>query len=454
MEFTESLNADVEKYDPALHKDDIVLKAPSKKILKPMWITRFSELICTAHRINARGLLAGPMGDKIGRKKTLLLNVIPFLVGYLLIFFAENVGTVIAGRLLYGYACGVVAVVVPMYCVEISTSEVRGLLGSSFQGFVAIGSLLTVIIGFYVTWEYLSLFGAGVTTIGLICFFFQPETPRWIIAQGDMEGAIKVMRNLHGNHVDAEEECSKINDDLKSHPKGLLTLQECKHPTVYKPALIATVLMFFHQFSGSNAIVFYSSSIFEASKEFLNPKYSTMILGAVQVVSALSSSFIIDKSGRKILLFISGTLITLSLTILGLYYYISGTNTEFQIHYDWIPLVTLIVFIVAFAFGLSSIPYLLTSEIMPLRARATMSGLVIFANSVFAFIVTKTFSELEQLVHSYGTFWFYASITLASCFFVVLVVPETKGKNLEDIANYFNKTKRTNSDSSINVLTK
>ncbi|GFS79916.1 facilitated trehalose transporter Tret1 [Nephila pilipes] len=399
-------------------------------------------------------LLAGPVADKIGRKSTLIMNILPFVIGWITIGFAHNAGAIIAGRLICGFASGVISVVVPMYCVEISTSKVRGLLGASFQGFVVIGQLVSVIIGSYVTWEYLALVGAGVVTLTLFCFIPFPESPRWLLAHDDMKGAVEVMRDLQGIHINVEEECNKILRDLNNQPKGLLTLNECKHPSVYKPAIIATILMFFHQFSGSNAVLFYSSSIFEASKEFMDPEKSSIILGVVQVVVTLFSNNIVDRAGRKILLILSSSLMSVSLTVLGTYYYISTDNKVFQLHYDWIPLCSLISFLFAFALGFGSIPALMAAEMIPLRARSTIGGLILFANSTFAFIITKTFSELEDLVHNYGTFWTYASISLVGCFFVILVVPETKGKELEDIANYFCKTKKKDSETPVSVLSK
>ncbi|GBN10395.1 Facilitated trehalose transporter Tret1 [Araneus ventricosus] len=393
------------------------------------------------------GLIAGPVADKLGRKTTLILNIIPFIAGWFAICFAENIGSIIAGRLICGIACGIVSVAVPMYCVEISTSEVRGLLGSSFQGFMVIGNLLSAVIGSYINWEYLALVGAGMATLGLVCFFLMPESPRWILTQEDMDGAVRVMRDLQGNHVKAEEECLKIYKDLKSQPKGLLTWRECKHPTVYKPALITVVLMFFQQFSGSNAVLFYSTSIFKASKDFLDPKHATIILGAVQVVATLLSNLIVDKAGRKALLFLSGALMSTSLTALGVYYYVSVANLTFEVRFDWIPLVSLILFVTGFSIGYGSIPWLLAAEMVPLRARSTIGGLGTFANGLFAFIITKTFSELEDLANNYGAFWTYAALSFVGCFFVILVVPETKGKELEDIAKYFCKTNKNDSKS-------
>ncbi|KAG8181509.1 hypothetical protein JTE90_018746 [Oedothorax gibbosus] len=400
------------------------------------------------------GLFAGPVADRLGRKTILMLNTLPFMCGWLLICFTKHIAFVIVGRIICGVACGVVSVVVPMYCVEISTSEVRGLLGSSFQGFLVIGTLLCAIIGSYVTWEYLALTGATMTTFALICFCPMPESPRWLISQNDVAGAIKVMNYLQGNNFNAKEECEQIHDDIKSQPKGLLTLNECKHPSIYKPALICAALMFFQQFSGANAVLFYSSAIFGGSKSFLDPKKSTIVLAAVQVVATLLSNAVVDKAGRKLLLILSGALMSISLIALGIYYYISSANIAFQTNFSWIPLSSLVLFLIAFSIGYGSIPWLLAAELVPLRARSTIGGLATFANGLFAFTITKTFSELEEFAYNYGTFWIYSAISLVSCVFVFIMLPETKGKELKEISDYFSQEPKRYHEMSISVISK
>lgn len=382
-----------------------------------------------------------------------MLNTIPFVTGWLSICFATNIAAVIAGRLICGISCGIVSVAVPMYCVEISTSEVRGLLGSSFQGFLVIGTLFCAILGSYISWEYLALTGAATTAFALLCFYAMPESPRWLVSQNDMAGAIKVMNYLQGNVVNAKEECEKMHEDLKNQPKGLLTWRECQHPSIYKPALISMALMCFQQVSGANAVLFYSSAIFEGSKSFLDPKKSTIVLAAVQVVATLLSNFIVDKAGRKLLLLLSGALMSISLIALGIYYYISSENIAFKDNFSWIPLSSLVSFLIAFSLGYGSIPWLLAAEMVPLRARSTIGGLATFANGLFAFTVTKTFSELQDFAGNYGTFWIYSALSFVGCVFVFIVLPETKGKELEEITNYFSKSPK-NYQMSISVLSK
>ncbi|KFM78755.1 Facilitated trehalose transporter Tret1, partial [Stegodyphus mimosarum] len=373
------------------------------------------------------GVCAGPLTDKMGRKDTLVFNIIPFAIGWLAISFSKGIVLIIFGRFVCGFSCGIVSVTVPMYCVEISTPDVRGLLGSAFQGFLVIGNLISVIVGSYTTWEHLALFGAAIATMGLICFCRMPETPRWLLAKGKLDQAILVMQYLQGGHTDAEEECTAIYKDLEFQRKGLLSWKEFKHPTVYKPTVICLLLMFFQQFSGANAVFFYSSIIFKVSKDFMKPENSTIVLATVQVVATLGSNFIVDKAGRKLLLLLSSIFMTLSLIALGIYYYFALNNEDFGAKFSWMPLISLISFVIAFSIGYGSVPWLLIAEMVPVRARSTVGGLGTFVNGLFAFIVTKTFTQLEDLIQTHGTFWTYSSVTALSFLVIFFILPETKG---------------------------
>lgn len=326
-----------------------------------------------------------------------------------------------------------------MYCVEISTAEVRGILGSSFQGFMVIGNLLSVVVGFGLSWRYLAVHAASIAVVGVILFCFMPKSPRWLLAKGKLPMAISEMNRLQGGYVDAEEECIMIYQDLQNQPKGKLSLQECMHPTVCKPALITVVLMFFQQCSGANAVLFYSSDIFDSTKDFMNPKTATILLAAAQVVATLISNIIVDKAGRKILLILSAVFMALSLMSLGTFYYMSSNDVLFKSQYSFIPLVSLISFFLAFSTGFGAIPWLLSSEMVSVRARSTVSGLATFSNGLFAFIVTKTFNHFKASLNSYGTFWLYGCLCVAASFFVYFFVPETKGKKLEDVEKIFQK---------------
>lgn len=386
-------------------------------------------------------LIAGPMADKFGRKDILIFNILPYGFGWLIVCYADNIPVLLCGRFLGGLASGIICVAVPMYCVEIATADERGILGSAFQGFLVIGNLLSVTIGAFVPWKYLAVNGAAVSIITTIIFIPMPETPRWLLMKGRLKDAIKVMDYLQDGYVNAEKECSLIYEDLQNQPKGNVTWAELIHPTSLKPGIITLFIMFFQQFSGINAVFLYSSKVFKVSKDWLDPKIATIILAAVQVVLTLISNIIIDKVGRKILLILSGGLMGISYAIFGIYYYMLSADKTIEHTYAWIPLVCCTVAVVGYSIGYGPIPFLLSAEMLPVRVRSTTSSIVHVFDGIFIFIITNTFSDFEDLLHNYGAFWFYSSMSTIGLIYVMIFVPETKGKKLEEIEELFYKKK-------------
>ena len=392
------------------------------------------------------------MADKLGRKETLVYNLIPHGFAWLIICYAKSVPVLLFGRFISGAAVGIIACVVPMYCVEISTVEVRGILGSACQGFLVIGNLVSVVIGAYIPWYYLALNGAVCSIFAVMCFCPMPESPRWLLMKNRLQEAIEVMNYLHGGFVNAEKECAEIDQDLQTQPKGTVTWQELKRRSTIIPAVLCLFVMFFQHFSGMNAVFLYSSKVFDVSKDFMDPKLATIILAVVQVFATLLSNVTVDKVGRKILLITSGCLMGLSFAVFGYYFYKISLDKTFENSHWWIPLVCCTVAVIGYSVGYGPIPFLLSAEIVPVRVRSTINAVTHFANGLFAFIVTKTFSDVENLLKSYGAFWFYSSMSVFGILFVILFLPETKGKTIDEIQAIFDKSKKRKHDISISVM--
>lgn len=394
--------------------------------------------------------ILGPMADKLGRKDTLVYNIVPEAFGWIIICYAESVPVLLFGRLMNGIAIGVICCVAPMYCVEIATVEVRGILGSACQGFLVIGNLISVVIGAYMSWNYLALNGAVCSILAVIFFCPMPESPRWLLMKNRLPDAIKVMNDLQGGYVNAEKECAAIYKDLQNQPKGGVTWQELKRRSSIIPAVLCLFVMFFQHFSGMNAVFLYSSSVFEVSKDFINPKVATVILAVVQVVATLLSNVTVDKAGRKILLILSGGLMGISFAIFGFYYYKISHDKTFETGHGWIPLACCITAVIGYSVGYGPIPFFLTAEIVPVRVRSTINAVTHFANGMFGFIVTNTFSDVENVLKNYGAFWFYSSMSALGIIFVIIFLPETKGKTIDEIQDIFEK-KRKKTRQQINI---
>lgn len=344
----------------------------------------------------------------------------------------------ISGRFFCGVSLGVSSVTVPMYCYEVSTPDLRGMLGSSLEVFSVIGNLVFFIIGSFLPWNYLAVVGLIFTAFSGI-FYFMPESPQWLIANDKLSTAIREMTWLRGDYVEAEEECIMNYQNLQNQSKEKFSLKDCMQPTVYKPTLITVALMFFQECSGINVVSFFSTELFEASKEFMDPETASIVLCVTEVLSTITSIIIVDKVGRKLLLNISAVFMALNLMILGTFHYLSSNDASFQRKYAYIPLVSLTMYMFAFSCGFGAIPWLIPSEIIALRFRSTLNGLATCSSSVFGFIIAKTFNDLEESIGLYGTFWLFGLSCIMASLFVYFIVPETKGKNIKDIEKFFKK---------------
>ncbi|XP_013044192.2 solute carrier family 2, facilitated glucose transporter member 8 isoform X1 [Anser cygnoides] len=400
----------------------------------------------------AGGILGGYLVDKVGRKLSLMLCSIPYVSGYVVIISAQNVWMLYFGRILTGLASGITSLVVPVYISEISHTKVRGMLGSCVQLMVVTGILGAYIAGITLKWHWLAVLCSFPPCIMLLLMSFMPETPRFLLNQNKHAEAIASLQFLRGPYVDHEWECRQIKANVEEEG---LNLSEFKNPSIYRPLLIGVALMFLQQVTGINAVMFYAEIIFEDAN-FKNSRMASVVVGAVQVCFTAVAALIIDKTGRKVLLYISGIIMAVSTALFGLYFKMvlpHGNNSSnadlcFTLNsvspgtensLSWLAVVSLGLFVAGFALGWGPVPWLVMSEIFPLKARGISSGVCVLTNWVMAFLVTKEFHDLIALI-SYGTFWLFSAFCCLSVTFTAFYVPETKGQTLEQIEAHFRRS--------------
>lgn len=400
----------------------------------------------------AGGILGGWMVDRVGRKLSLMLCALPFVLGFTLIISAQNVWMLLGGRVLSGLASGVTSLVVPVYISETSHSRVRGTLGSCVQLMVVTGIVGAYFAGMMVDWRWLAVVCSIPPVLMLMLMCFMPETPRYLINQERPAEAMAALRFLRGPDADHEWEYRQIEASGEQQGDSL-KMADFWEPSIYKPFLIGVLLMFFQQATGINAIMFYADMIFEEAN-FKNSSLASVIVGLVQVAFTAVAALIMDRAGRKVLLLLSGIVMAVSTTLFGVYFRIrvahmnNSSGLMGPVHMAdgptdplaWLALLSMGLFIAGFAVGWGPIPWLLMSEIFPLRARGVASGVCVVTNWGCAFLVTKIFHDLLDLLTPYGTFWLFAAFCGLNVLFTVLCVPETKGKTLEQIESYFQQS--------------
>ncbi|OTF73799.1 Facilitated trehalose transporter Tret1-like protein [Euroglyphus maynei] len=390
-------------------------------------------------------LISGTISQFFGRKKALIIYGIPFTIGWIILVAAKNVTLLIIGRVVCGISCGLLSGTAPSYVVEISTIDIRGLIGACFQLFVTIGILLVYVIGAFITWRPLAAVSMVPTIIMMICMFFMPESPSWLMSKGKLSEATQSLLRLRGHNSDTELEMRMLQQaEIDKQGEGFKFSSYSRRPHLM-PFILALLLMLFQQFSGINAVMFYATSIFAEAGSSIEPKYATIIIGVAQVIATGIGSLLVDRLGRKILLGASGLLHVISLAALGVYYYLADKQPDTAKSLGWLPLVSLVVFIIGFSIGYGPVPWLMVAEITPTDSRAMTSAFATAFNWTCAFLMTKNFELLKDTITTEGTFFSFSAFAIVSIIFVVCMLPETKGKSSEQIAQNFKSSSSSSS---------
>lgn len=382
----------------------------------------------------AGGVLGGPLVDYIGRRRTILLTAVPFFVGWILIATAKIVHLVLTGRAICGLCVGIGSLAFPVYLGETIQPEVRGTLGLFPTAIGNIGILICYVAGKYLDWSQLAYLGASLSVPFLILMLMIPETPRWYISRGRNEDARIALQWLRGSNTKIDNEMRDIAlSDAEIENSS--TIREILDMKYMKSILICLGLMAFQQMSGINAVIFYTVKIFKMSGSSVDENLSTIIVGLVNFISTLFATALIDRAGRKMLLYISSITLTLTLAVLGSFFYARDNWHTDVSRLGWLPLASIMIYLLGFSLAFGPIPWLMMGEILPAKIRGAAASIITAFNWLCTFTVTKTFHNILAGIGPAGTFWLFGAICFIGLFFVVTCVPETRGKSLEQIEN-------------------
>ncbi|KAG0599868.1 hypothetical protein M758_12G184100 [Ceratodon purpureus] len=273
-------------------------------------------------------IISGRLADYLGRRRALLLAVIPLLAGWSLIVIGKSAIPLILARTLIGFGGGIISFTVPMYIGEISPKHLRGTLGTMNQLAITIGITLSYICGMFFKWRFLALLG-GVPEIALIVgLLFVPESPRWLAKAGKKEELSSCLQKLRGVDFNIANEIADIQAAMEaSNALPSVKLSDLKQRKLYRPLIAGIGLMVLQQFSGINAVMFFSKSIF-ATAGVSNPDIASVALGTLQVFMTLAAAGLMDKAGRRILLMVSAGGMALSLFLVGFSFYLRTLQPE------------------------------------------------------------------------------------------------------------------------------
>ncbi|KAH0956782.1 hypothetical protein HN011_009732 [Eciton burchellii] len=386
--------------------------------------------------------ISGYIGERWGRKRSLLSSVIPFLIGWILVASASQVVHLYVARLLLGIGLAFPFTILPMYCGEIAEISIRGALGSFLQLFITFGLLYTYAIGPFVSYTVFWIACAILPVFFFLCFIVMPESPYFLLTQGRRDEAIASLAKLRSKSKAAvqkeADEIQVILDEAFREQASISDLFKVK--ANFKATIYTCSMVVFQQFTGINVVLFYMQKIFIAAGSAIPTEQSPIVIIIVQLLASALTPLIVDKAGRKILLVFSGIGEAVSLFALGLYFYLKevqhADDTVERI--SWLPLVALVVFISTYSVGWGSLPWAIMGEMFASNVKAKATGITVSVCWFLAFLITKFSNNMEKAFGNYALFWMFGASCIISVVFTVLLLPETKGKSLQEIQDELN----------------
>ena len=385
-------------------------------------------------------LVGGFLADRVGRRKLLILTAVVFGLGAVGAALAPDTALLITARIIAGAAIGIASFVAPLYISEIAPVEIRGKLVSLNQLAITVGIVVSYLADYALAdahaWRWMFALAAVPAVAFGTGLFFIPNSPRWLVAQGHADQAEAVLKRLRTPRR-ATSELSEIQKSVaqqKGHWSELLG-------PLLRPAMIVGIgLAVAQQITGINTVIYYAPTIFRfagmtsASVAIL----ASVGVGVVNVIMTVVAMQLIDKVGRRPLLLVSLAGMTLSLFVLGLAFSLPHLAAMM----GWIAPVSLMAYVGFYAVGLGPVFWLVLSEIYPLRMRGRAMSIGTIANWGANLIVALTFLTLTQVLGKSATFWLYGAISIGAWLFAFFLVPETKGKTLEQIEAHWQAGKK------------
>jgi SP family galactose:H+ symporter-like MFS transporter len=375
---------------------------------------------------------AGWLSSHLGRKRSLLLGAILFVIGSLLCAGAWSPQSLIAARLVLGLAIGIAAFTAPLYLAEVAAEKSRGAMISMYQLMITIGIFLAFLsdtaFSYSGNWRWM----LGVIAVPGIVFLFGllllPDSPRWLILRGRREEAQRVLLQLRGDDLIVAREAADIEESLRTPQIGWhLFLQ---NRNFRRSVALGIGLQLVQQFTGINVVMYYAPRIFQdMGYDTAAQMWFTAAVGLTNVLATFIAIGFVDRWGRKPILYAGFAVMAIGLGVVGTLMN-GGIATHAQ---QLLAVGMLLLFIVGFAMSAGPLVWTLCSEVQPLKGRDFGIGCSTFTNWIANMIIGATFLTLLNSVGNAKTFWLYAVLNLLFIAFTWAFVPETRGVTLEHI---------------------
>ncbi len=375
----------------------------------------------------------GRLSDRFGRRATLLATSVVFIAGAIFCAAAASIAGLILGRIIVGLGIGLACTTVPVYISEVAPPEARGWQVSLFQLAITVGILGAYLVDFAYAktgaWRWmlgLAVIPGVILGAGML---FLPESPRWLAKYLHPEAARAVLVRIRGTDNVAVELRDILGSLEQAEEHGRWA--DLLSPTV-RPALVVGIgLAIFQQVTGINTVIYYAPTIVLAAgiPSASGAILATAVIGLTNVIMTIVAMWLIDRVGRRPLLLVGIAGMAVCLGILGAAFRMQAETSTVA----WVAVMTLMAYVAFFAISLGPIFWLLIAEIYPLQIRGLAEGTAAGSNWIFNLVVSITFLSLVQAMGPSWTFWLYGVLSIAAFVFSYYMVPETRGRTLEEI---------------------
>ncbi|KOX79412.1 Facilitated trehalose transporter Tret1 [Melipona quadrifasciata] len=428
---------------PHLEAEDAELHATQEQT---SWITSV-VVVCTP----LGALLGGFLMETVGRLRTLQFGSIPFIASWILIALSTNIPMVLVGRLLAGLATALATSPAIVYITEVARPELRGSMISFGPTLASFGMVLSYLKGAYIHWRvvaWLSIIYAVVPII--LVQFFVPESPVWLVSKGRLEDAKKSLEWLYKHEAKQGKMCAaeaqfntivkeneiKLNEQRKSKHGGVSTkLRGFLKPTGWKPLTILFLFFSFQQFSGIYITLFYAVTWFQEVGSGVDAYIASILVGVTRFLCSMVNTWLLRRYKRRVLCIISSLGMTLCMAVSGYYTYLikNGDRSGY-----WVPVLCLLLYVCTSMVGMLTIPWTMTAELFPTEIRGIAHSISYSLANMLMFAALQSYRSLQDFLGgSHAVQWFFAGISIAAAVFVWLLLPETHGKKLSEIEEYF-----------------
>ena len=401
-------------------------------------------------------LFSGVLSDNIGRKRTMIFSAILFSVSSIGCAVSADFNQLVIYRISGGVGIGIVSIISPLYISEISVAQYRGRLVSLYQLAITVGFLGAYLVNYYLlefskngimsgigwvdnifiteVWRGM----LGMETLPALLFFviifFIPESPRWLLLKGNEKRAGNILEKIYKSSQDVDKQLKETNSVISGETKSEYSL--LFKPGIFKAVAIGVCIAILGQFMGVNAVLYYGPSIFESTGlSGGDSLFYQVLVGLVNMLTTVLALVIIDRIGRKKLVYYGVSGMIVSLLLIGLYF-IYGNMLG-------IPALLLLIFFLLYIFccavSICAVVWVLLSEMYPMKVRGVAMSIAGFALWIGTYLIGQLTPWMLQHLTPAGTFFLFALMCVPYILIVWKYVPETTGKSLEEIENYWKK---------------